>query len=225
MSDDMKKNDSHLYALLGLAVLASLLGGCSLGARPPCPEPGEVIAYPSPGEDRVALTLQNNTCMSICVLLVSPDHCEYMGGVNWVKDHPLRSEKSITMYIPPGKYAAWVELCTEEFRAYEHLQVRSDYVHLIHTNDPALGGKPPCGTSLDIVNNSSVPICKMWISGTESAYQSWNWIGAEPIQPGESLNLTLRSDTYHIRAEACDGTWLRAESDVPLSGHQAWTVP
>ncbi len=220
----MKKHKSLLYVLLGLALFSSLLIGCSPSSRMPCPKPGEELDDLSTGEKRVALTLQNNTCMSICVLLVSPDHCEYMGGVNWVEDHPIRSEESVTREIPPGKYAVWLEFCTEGFRADEHLNIRSDYTHTI-IDDPTLGSKPPCGTSLTIVNNSTVPICKLWISRTESAYQSWNWIGTEHIQPGESLLLTLRSDTYQIRAEACDGTWLRSESNVPLSGHHDWTVP
>ena len=220
----MKKHNSLLFTLLGLAVLANLLVGCSPGAKLPCPEPGEVIAYPDPGEGLIALTLENDICMSICELLVSPDHCEYMGGENWVDDHPLRSGESITMYIQPGRYAVWLEICTEWFRADEHLNVRSDYVHTI-VDAPTLGSKPPCGTSLTIVNNSDVNICRLWISNTESGYASWNWIGAELIQPGESLNLKLRSDTYHIRAEACDSTRLRVESDVEISGHQTWTVP
>ena len=145
-----------MYSLLGLTLLAILIGACSPGARPPCPEPDEEIATPIPGEERVALTLHNNTCMSICVILISPDHCEYMGGVNWVKDHPLRSEESVTLEIPPGKYAAWVELCNEEFRADEHLKVYSDYVHTV--TDPDFGSKPPCRTSLTIANHSEVPI-------------------------------------------------------------------
>jgi len=219
----MKDHNRPLYPLLGLAVLAILLGGCSPGARLPCPEPDEVMADPSPGEERVAFTLQNNTCMSICVLLVSPDHCEYMGGVNWVKDHPLRSEESVTLDIPPGKYATWIEYCTEEFRADEHLDVHSDYMHPFI--NPTFGNTPPCGTSLTILNNSAVPICNMRIGVSESVYTGWNWIGAEYIQPGESLVLTLRPDTYFIRAEACDGTWLRSEVDVPVSGHQTWSVP
>ncbi len=219
----MKKQHSQLYILPILAVLAVLLGACSPGSRQPCPEPGEEVAYPGPGDERVALTLQNNTCMSICVLLVSPDHCEYMGGVNWLEDHPLRSEESVTMYIPPGKYAAWVEYCTEEFRADEHLEVYSDYTH--HFVNPTVGNTPPCGTSLTIVNDSAVPICNLRIGIGESVYVGWNWVGAEHIQPGDSLTVALRPDTYFIRAEACDATWLRSEVDVEVSGHQTWTVP
>ncbi len=218
----MKKH--YLCIILSLAVLASVLTGCGPGSRLPCPGPEEQMVTPTPGEEDVALTLQNDTCMSICVLLVSPDHCEYMGGVNWVKDHPLRSEESITINIPPGRYAVWLEMCTEEFRADENLNIRSDYTHSI-IDDFTKGGKPPCGTSLTIINNSTVPICKMWISNSGSTYDSRNWIGVEHIQPGESLYLTLRSDTYDIRAEACDGTRMRFDGDVPISGHQDWTVP
>lgn len=122
----------------------------------------------------------------------------------------------------PGKYAAWVEDCTEEFRADESLKVYSDFVHPVI--DPTFGNSPPCGISLTVVNNSDVPICSFWIGISESMYTGWNWIGAEHIQPGGSLALMLRPDTYFIRAEACDGTWLRSEVDVPVSGHQTWTV-
>jgi hypothetical protein len=225
MRDDMKKFNSHISTLLGLAVIASLLVGCSPGAKLPCPETGEEIPSPAPREEYVSVTLQNNTCMSVCQLLVSPNHCEYMGGVDWVKDHPLRIRESVTLEVPPGKYAVWFELCNEEFKADEDINVRSDYTHAI-LDDPGRGGKPPCGSSLKIINNSAVPICKLWISNSESTYDSWNWVGAEHIQPGESLTLALRADdTYIIRAEDCDGNRLRFEGDFEISGHQGWTVP
>lgn len=219
----MKNRNSCLYTLLGLIVLVVLIAGCSLSERPPCPKPDVEIAQLNPGEDLVALRLQNDTCMSICLLLVSPDHCEYMEGVNWVQDHPLRSEESIMLYVPPGKYAAWVELCTEEFRADENLKAFSDFTHAII--DSATGSKPPCGTSLTIVNNTDVPICKMWIGNTDSVFTGRNWLGSEHLQPGESLMLSLRPDTYFIRAEDCEGNWMRSEVDVDISGHQTWTVP
>lgn len=217
----MKKQ--YLFSFLSLVVLASVLTGCGPGSRLPCPGSEELIVTPTPGEEDVAFTLQNDTCMSICVLLVSPDHCEYMGGVNWLKDHPLRSGESVTMYVPPGKYAAWVEVCTEELRADENLKVDSDTVYTFI--DPKFENKPPCGTSLTVVNNADVPICNLRIGVTESVYTGWNWVGSEHIQPGESLVLNLRPETYFIRAEDCDSNWMRSEVDVTISGHQTWTVP
>ena len=219
----MKKQKSHLFILTCLAILTCLLWGCSPGSRQACPESGEEIPTPGPGEEYVALTLKNDSCMSVCVLLVSPNRCEYMGGVNWVEDHPLRSGESVTRDVPPGKYAVWSELCTEEYRADENLKVYSDTIHPV--TDIKFGSTPPCGTSLTIVNNSAVPICKLWMGITESVYTGWNWVGSEHIQPGVSLTVALRPDTYFIRAEACDATWLRSEVDVEVSGHQTWTVP
>ena len=107
-----------------------------------------------------------------------------------------------------------------------HLLVVNQRPHTVHViTDPARGSKPPCSASLTIVNNSDKAICNMRIGITESIYTGWNWVGAEHIQPGESLFLTLRPDTYFIRAETCDGGWLRSDVDVQVSGDLIWTVP
>jgi len=219
----MAKQQSQRYVLSILAALAVMLGACAPGSKMPCPEPGDAIPTPGPGEEYVSLTLTNDSCMGVCVLLVSPNHCEYMGGENWVKDHPLMSGESVTRLIPAGKYAVWSELCTEEYIAEENLKIYSDTIHPITDNKP--GSSPPCGTSLTIVNNADVPICNMRIGIGESVYTGWNWVGSEPIQPGDSRVLDLRPDTYFIRAEDCEANWLRAEVDVEISGHQTWMVP
>jgi hypothetical protein len=161
--------------------------------------------------------------MSVCVLLVSPNHCEYLGGENWVEDHPLRSGESVTRQLPPGKYTVWSELCTEEYIAEENIRVFSDTVHPITDSKP--GSSPPCGTSLTVINNAEVPICNLRIGIGESVYTGWNWVGSEHIQPGDSLTIALRPDTYFLRAEDCDAGWLRSEVDVRITGQQTWTVP
>jgi hypothetical protein len=219
----MNRHLLRLQLLLGLAFLAGLLGGCSPGDRLPCPGPTEEMVL-GPEEGRVAITLQNDTCMSVCVLSVAPDHCDDMTyAADWLRDHPLHSGESTTLYLPPGKYAAWMEYCTEEYFVMEHLKVEADDTWTLSGEDPA--NTPPCGASLTVVNNSDVPICSVRMGITESVYTGWNWIGAEHIPVGESQTFMLKPDTYFVRAEACDGTWLRDEVDVPLSGHQTWTVP
>ncbi len=78
----MKKIFPLKYIFLSLLVLAVLISSCSPGGRLPCPEPGEEITTPGPGEEYVSFTIQNDMCMSVCHLLVSPNHCEYMGAKN-----------------------------------------------------------------------------------------------------------------------------------------------
>ena len=184
-----------------------------------------MLPEPGPDDEFVSLTVRNDFCMSVCQILVSPDHCEYMGGEDWVRDHPLHSGETITKIVPPGKYAVWFELCNQEFRADERLNIDSDYTHAL-IDDPGRGGKPPCGSSITITNKSDVPICGLWISDTQSTFHSWNWVGAEHIQSSESLTLALRTgETYSIRAEDCKGNRLRYESGVTPFGHQDWIVP
>lgn len=206
-----------------LVILGLTSVGCHSGARLPCPGYDEPLIDLQTHSELVSLRLENNICMSICKLFIVPNHCEYTGGPNWVEGKPLRFGESVTRNIPPGKYFAWVELCSEEFRADENIRVRSDRTYQIN-DDPFRGGKPPCDTSLTIVNQTPDQICKLWISNTESAYTSWNWLGDQPIEPGESLSLELRTDTYIIRMEDCDDNWLLAE-EAEISGHQIWTVP
>ena len=207
--------------LLFAAVCFAWLTACS--PKLPCPEAGAMLPEPGPGEEWVDFTIRNGSCMSLCVLLISPDHCEYMGGVNYVNSTPLPSEETITVQLPPGRYALWFELCTGEFRADEHIRVRSDTLYTFQA--PLDAGVPPCGTGLTIVNNADQAICSLWIGNTESIYTGWNWLGEGTLPSGESLSVTLHPNTYFLRAEACDGTWLRSEVDVSISGRQTWTVP
>ena len=209
--------------LLFQVVLVCSLAGCGPGSQQSCPEAGEPIPPPGPGEEYVTLTLENESCMSVCVLLVSPNHCEYLGGENWVEDHPLPSGETVTRQLPPGKYTVWSELCTEEYIAEENIRVFSDTVHPITDSKP--GSSPPCSTSLTVINNAEVPICNLRIGIGESVYTGWNWVGSEHIQPGDSLTIALRPDTYFLRAEDCDAGWLRSEVDVRITGQQIWTVP
>jgi hypothetical protein len=219
----MKKRNSFRGTLLLIIALTFLITACGPAGYQTCLESGEPFPEEAAGDDYVDFTVENNTCMSICEILVSPDNCEYMGGPDWVEDHPLRSGESVTQAIPQGKYAVWVELCTDEFRADERIKVFSNETHVV--NDSGKGSTPPCGTSLNVINNADVPICKLWISNSGSIYDSRNWIGSEQIQPGEELYLTLRPDTYDIQALDCAGSSLRFEGEVFLSGYQDWRVP
>jgi hypothetical protein len=218
----MNKQKAIRRTFLLIITLTFLIEACTPAGYQTCLESGVPFPEAAKGEDYSDFTIENNTCMSICVVLVSPDNCEYMGGPDWVEGKPLRSGESVTKSIPQGKYAVWVELCTDEFRADEHIKVFDNTIHAV--NDSGKGSTPPCGTSLTVINHASVPICNLWISNSGNIYDSRNWIGSEQILPGEELFLTLKPDTYDIKAEDCEGSNLRFEGDAPISGHQDWVV-
>ena len=218
----MKKQKAIRGTFLLVITLTLLITACTPAGYQTCLESGTPFPEPAEGEEYVDFTIENNTCMSICEVLVSPDNCEYMGGPDWVEGYPLRSGESVTQSIPQGKYAVWVELCTEEFRADEHIKVFSNETHVV--NDSGKGSTPPCSTSLTVINQTDVPICKLLISISGSIYDSRNWLGVEQITSGEELVLTLRPDTYDIQALDCTGSSMRFDGDTQISGHQDWLV-
>ncbi|MBN2388662.1 MAG: hypothetical protein JXB85_16715 [Anaerolineales bacterium] len=211
----MKKIIVRLVLLLGLALAA----GCGLGPDLPCPIPLELNA---PGEGRVAFSLQNDSCTTICGLYISPTACDDW-GMEWLGDDNVHSGESASVYLPPGRYDAMIEYCTDEAFIIERLRIEEDQTWTLSSEDPADG--PPCGTSLAVVNNSPSPICHMWIANQYSERFGNNWLGNEQIASGETRLFVLEPGTYDLKAEACDWTLLRIEVGVPLSGPVTWTVP
>jgi hypothetical protein len=58
----MTNFNRQIANLLELILLSSLFSACTLGSRLPCPEAGDEIATPKPGEEYVTITIQNNMC-------------------------------------------------------------------------------------------------------------------------------------------------------------------
>jgi len=214
----MKKNLVRLALLMGL-VLPVGAGAAGCGPRLSCPIPTEMNA---PGEGRVAFTLQNNTCMTICGLWISPHTCDDW-GIDLLGDHNVQSGESVTVYLPPGHYDAEVGYCTQQEFIMEKLNMDSDQTWTWSDENP--DNSLPCGTTLTVVNNSEFPICYFRMGNQYSERYGDNWLGDEQIAPGESRLFTLEPGTYDIKAEACDWTMLRVELAVPVSGQQVWTVP
>jgi hypothetical protein len=205
--------------LLGLTLLVGSLDGCGSGSKLPCPIPTGMNA---PGDGRVVLTLQNDTCMSICSFNLSPTACDDWGG-EWLENRPVHSGESASFYVLPGRYDAMVEYCTQASYVVEKLGLTAD--NTLTVSGSSADNTPPCSTSLIVVNQSAVPICHMWIASAASQQFGRNWLRGEQLQPGDSRTFFVQPDTYDIKAEDCDFNLLRVELAVPVSGRQTWTVP
>jgi len=200
-------------------LLAGYLAACASGAKLPCPLPTGMNA---PAEGRVRLTLQNDTCMSICSINIAPTACDDW-GVDWLVDRPVHSGGAADFYLSPGRYDALVEYCTQESFTVEKLDLAADNTLTISGSTPE--NKPPCGTSLTVFNQSAVPICYMWIANQASQQFGRNWLRGEQLLPGESRTFFVMPDSYDLKAEDCDFALLRVDLDRQLSGPQTWTVP
>jgi hypothetical protein len=78
--------------------------------------------------------------------------------------------------------------------------------------------------TLTVINQSSVEICYVYISSSESDSWGEDWLGDDSIRPGKRRQFRLPEGEYDVKAEDCDGNMLEEHRGVDLSGNVAWTI-
>lgn len=84
-----------------------------------------------------------------------------------------------------------------------------------------------CGTAtvtlatVTVNNNSTQPICFVYISPSDSNEWGEDRLGAEDtIEPGESFEISVDPGTYDLRADDCDGNVIDEEQGVEVGTGQ-----
>lgn len=207
----------RLPVLLTLTMLAVLLAAC--GDDLPCPIPPGWS--PGPGEESLQFTFENQSCISICGLWISPTSCDDWGLD--VLPGNLHPGQSISLALPPGRYDIDIQDCTgAEFISDNHRLTEDDT--FVVTSDEA-DSAAECGTSITVVNNSDRPICHMWIADENSQSFGYNWLADEQIPAGASRTFIVPAGQYDLKAEDCDFGYMLTEMEVDIEDDFTWTVP
>ena len=83
------------------------------------------------------------------------------------------------------------------------------------------------GPSLDIINDSEISVCYVYLSPTKSDEWGEDQLGEENmIDGGESFTITnIPSGTYDLLAEDCDGNLLGVTYEADITeGEYTWTI-
>lgn len=203
----------------GSAVLISLVVSACGGNSLPCPIPQDLME--NPPEDAVALTFQNDSCTTICSLNISPRSCDNW-GLDWLGNANIPSGEARTLLVPPGQYDILVEDCTQAEYQYLRFSMEEDRAMVFTATD--LESIPSCSTSLTIQNNTSQPVCHLWISAPYSESFGLNWLGDDEIPPGASLTVTVPPGVYDLKAEDCAFNIQGLELDTEVSGDRLWVL-
>jgi hypothetical protein len=77
---------------------------------------------------------------------------------------------------------------------------------------------------LTLANHSSVAICQVFISSVTD--DSWNddWLGGQPIEPGDTHTFLVASGRYDLQATDCSGGELDIVWDTFISGSRTWQI-
>jgi hypothetical protein len=203
--------------LLTTALMPLLLSACSDDL--PCPIPPGWA--PGPGEESFQFTLENQSCISICGLWISPTSCNDW-GIDMLPGN-LHPGQSAAFTLPPGRYDLDLQDCTGTEFISERLRLNEDYVETIIST--GVDSSADCGTSITVVNNSDRPICHMWIADEDSQSFGYNWLADEQIPAGGSRTFIVPAGQYDLKAEDCDFGFLGSALEVEVEGDFSWMVP
>ena len=204
-------------------VLLLCLNGCQgKTSAIPCPFGPK---YLSSQEGNVTLELINQSCTTICRIYLGRPSCDDFGN-DLLQDGQERIPHgtSYSLQIPPGIYDLLIEDCTETGYQMTNLKLRDNtsWTFSQEGMDPG----EACEASLTVVNESSKPVCHMWIAGPQSDSFGNNWLeNDETIPVGTSMTFTIIPGNYDVKAEDCDFNQLGIELDKPILDHQTWIIP
>jgi hypothetical protein len=78
--------------------------------------------------------------------------------------------------------------------------------------------------ALQVVNDSSIAVCFMYISPSSSQDWGEDWLGSDTIQPGDEFDFTVEAGTYDLEARDCDQNVLSTQPGVEVTQDTTWTL-
>ena len=207
----------RLPSLSSMALLAILLTAC--GDDLPCPIPPGWA--PASGEESIQFTFENQSCITICALWISPTSCDDWGLD--VLPGNLDPGQSATFTLPPGRYDIDVEDCTQAEFIFSRQNITEEDTFTISSDEADNAAE--CETTLTVVNSSDRPICYMWIAADYSESFGRNWLADEQIPAGSSRAFIVPAGQYDLKAEDCDFGYMLTEMEVDVEGDFTWVVP
>lgn len=198
-------------AVLAFGGLATL--GSFLSTETPVPTP-------TPEKPTVVnLTVDNQSGATICYLYISVDISDEWGDDQLGTDGSIDAGQSYTFEdIEPGTYDIRAEDCEGNIIADEY--------SLDMTAGDQIWEVPADMASLTVINDSSYPLCELYVVETDSDDWGQNQLDSgQTIEPGSQYTLSnIPYGSYNLRAVTCDSNWEYTLLDTAFSGPLEWPL-
>jgi hypothetical protein len=184
----------------------------------PCPfGPDNLASSP----DDVTFMIDNQACTTICQVFLGAPSCDDW-GITLLGEEVIPHGTSYSFPIPPGTYDLLVVECSEDSYQITGLDLSKSQSWIYGIEGLEAG--EACPASLTVVNQTSTPVCNMWIAGPQSESFGYNWLGSDVIPAGSSMTFALLPGTYDVKAEDCDFGQMRLDLGMAITDHQTWVV-
>jgi len=229
-----------IVAVAALALAALACGGGVTPTQAPAVEPPaeQPPADKPPAEQPPAQTgmaeldVTNNSSATVCFLYVSPetkteweDVDQRLGSTDTINPGQTR-----TFQVPAGVYDLLAQDCGSETIVEQYGVKILEGAPMVWTlTDTAGGGQDAPtgeGTSLFVINNSSVEVCYLYVSPTTASDWGDDQLGAgNTIPAGSSWEVFgIAPNQYDLRGEGCDGSTYWEFFGADLTADFEWTL-
>lgn len=238
---------------LGVALVAAALA-CNAGGATPQPtvpaattlptvqptrqttetdDPGQGSSQngaPVASEGDSTLAIHNNLAEPICYVYLSPTTAGSWGG-DWLGAGEIIEVGGMRSFsLDAGQWDVMVADCDNvELESTYNLAIsgQAGWEPAASSGAPVSSGGAPAAsgsTTLELVNNSNVTIC--WVFMSLSTADSWggDWLETDVIEPGWTYTFTLPTGTWDLKADDCDNRTLDEQYAVVIDSPMTWTL-
>lgn len=165
----------------------------------------------------ITLDIENNSSTDVCYLYVSLS-TDSEWGQDQLGNDTVPSNTVYTLSdIPAGTYDLRADDCSNNTLAQEYGVEFASGPYTWTFSDTT-------GVSLHIINNSSLELCYLYVSSSDSTDWGPDQLGDSTVPAGSDFTISgIEPGTYDMRAEACDGSELE-EYGLDLSGDFEYTI-
>ena len=165
---------------------------------------------------QIKIEVVNYAPEDICYVYISDSNSIEWGDDQLGNEDTIVTGDSMTFEFPKGEYDARVENCDE---------VVMETAWRITSNATITAGASDATSWVLFDNQSSVDVCYVFISPSDSDDWGDDWMGGnENVPSGERRLFYVSPGTYDLLAQDCDRQDLVKVSDVDLMNGRPWIL-
>jgi serine/threonine protein kinase len=164
-----------------------------------------------------SLVIDNQSTQTVCELYVSPRDSDTWGDNQLDPDTVIASGDTFTLEgVPSGVYDMQALDCNQYLLASRYgVELNGQQVHWSVLDKDA---------TLRVINNSDLAVCGIYVSSPGDTIWGLSQLGENQLAQGGQVDIAIASETWDLRAEACDSDVYWEEYEVAIDSYQEWTL-
>lgn len=168
----------------------------------------------------IDLVLENDLDVAVCYVYISLPSDTSWGDDQLGSTEIVEPGATRTFAITAGEWDLLTVDCDGEPLTEEYgVMLEEDTTWTVTDS-----GTASEGVVLTLTNDSSIDVCYVYISPSDSTSWGDDWLGTDIVHAGTGYAFRLTPGTYDLLSQDCEGNELATEFGVDISEAMTWTL-